>query len=89
MNAPELKPCPQCLSIVRFKEESNGFECLNCEMDLFYDYRDWKIWEEINRLKAENRRFREALKEIADMDYRGNRPEASGIAYRALSGGEK
>lgn len=35
-------------------------------------------------LKEENIRLREALKEIADQDYRGNRPTSIDIACAAL-----
>lgn len=35
-------------------------------------------------LKEENARLREALKEIADQDYRGNRPTTIDIARAAL-----
>lgn len=36
------------------------------------------------RVEAENRRLREGLEAIANMDYRGNRSRESQIAYRAL-----
>ena len=42
----------------------------------------------IKELEAENKRLREALQQIAKLDFRGNRPEGSEIAYRALKEGE-
>jgi hypothetical protein len=46
------------------------------------------LWarEKLARFKAdvENERLRASLRKIADLDFRGPRPEGSVIAYRAL-----
>lgn len=39
---------------------------------------------DLNKVIAERNWYRDALRRIAEMDYRGNRPEASVIAFRAL-----
>ena len=46
-----------------------------------------KIVDERNALRAENAKLREALTEIANEDYRGNRSPESTTAYRAIHGG--
>ena len=43
------------------------------------------MYDEIERLQAENAKLREALEKIANEDYRGNRPQSAVIAYEALA----
>lgn len=46
-------------------------------------------FEEIQKLKAENARFREALRRIAAEDFRGPRPWSASFAYKVLHGDEE
>lgn len=53
------------------------------KLELMFELSKAKI--EIETLEAENKRLKEALKEIKDIDYRGNRHESANIAYKALN----
>lgn len=89
MTTHELKPCPFCgkpplVFHVSGYDDSVRCNCINMEDINMKAWNSADCWKEIDRLKAENKRSREVLKKIADMDYRWNRPEASGIAHDAL-----
>jgi hypothetical protein len=47
----KLLPCPECGGQVRNVTDKIHFMCIECEMNLPYDYRDWWCWKEIDRLK--------------------------------------
>ena len=63
----KLRPCPQCGGDVRYqnrKIEYSCFLCIECEMDLPYDYQEWKIVKQIDRQQQIIKVMREALEKI-------------------------
>ena len=61
------------------------------ELEAERDRRDakWRVvlldGEDPHAIKNERDRYRDALEQISNMDYRGNRSKESEIAYRALN----
>ena len=45
----ELKPCPQCGSKVKKRMRQYFYDCVNCEMELYDDYKLWWIWKELEK----------------------------------------
>ena len=70
------------LKSIRGELEKEGF-CL--WSDYQHVMNNWQKSGKANtKLQKQVEGYREALREIANKDYRGNRPESSVIAYKAL-----
>ena len=61
----ELKPCPQCGSKVKKRMRQYFYDCVNCEMELYDDYKLWWIWKE---LEKKDKLCMELVEAIKDTD---------------------
>ena len=59
----ELKPCPQCGGQVRRILEKQHFMCIECEMDLPFDYRDWWFSKTIDKQQHEIDTLKEQIED--------------------------